>query len=92
VRLFDTASLTEIGQPFPGISGPPAFAVFTPDGRHIIMGNFSYRAFEWDVDPTDWASHACEVAGRNLTREEWSQFLPDRAYRTVCPRTAPEPE
>jgi len=25
------------------------------------------------------------VAGRDLTRAEWSEVLPDRDYRRVCP-------
>jgi len=85
VRLFDVASRTEIGQAFPGIAGPPAYAAFTPDGRHIIAGNVANHLYEWDIDPTDWATHACEVAGRNLTPEEWSSYLPGRPYQAVCP-------
>ena len=39
----------------------------------------------WDVDPADWSAHACRVAHRNLTRAEWRDLLPERAYRRVCP-------
>ena len=88
VRLFDSTTREEIGQAFPGIAGPPAFALFEPDGRHIVVGNFSYRAFEWNVDPSAWARHACEVAGRNFTMEEWRQFLPGRPYEAVCPASS----
>jgi WD40 repeat protein len=30
--------------------------------------------------------HACQVAGRNLTLEEWSQFVAGRSFTKVCPR------
>jgi WD40 repeat protein len=85
VRLIDVATRTEIGQAFPGIAGPPAFAAFTPDGSHIIAGNVANHLYEWDVDPTDWAAHACEVAGRNFTPAEWNAYLPGRPYQAVCP-------
>jgi hypothetical protein len=32
-----------------------------------------------------WEQFACRVAGRNLTRAEWHDVLPNRAYRPTCP-------
>ena len=44
---------------------------------------------EWDatVWPTDlrtWMDFACQVAGRDLTRAEWDDLLPNRPYQHVC--------
>ncbi len=40
----------------------------------------------WDLDPARWETAACEVAGRNLTREEWETHIGDLAsYRATCP-------
>ena len=33
----------------------------------------------------DWVSFACMVAGRDLTKAEWRDLLPDRPYQHVCP-------
>jgi hypothetical protein len=30
------------------------------------------------------ASLACQVAGRNLTQDEWSQYFPEDNYRLTC--------
>jgi hypothetical protein len=39
----------------------------------------------WDLDPAHWAEEACELAGRNMTREEWDRYLGDLAnYRATC--------
>ena len=39
----------------------------------------------WDLDPEHWASAACRVAGRNLTREEWASNIGTLApYRATC--------
>ncbi len=31
-----------------------------------------------------WLQHACHVAGRDLTRDEWASYLPGRDYRHTC--------
>jgi len=41
-------------------------------------------AYIWDIRPASLMRHACEVAGRRLTRAEWSAFLPGRAYHPAC--------
>jgi hypothetical protein len=33
-----------------------------------------------------WVERACAIAGRNLTREEWSQFFPTRPHEVSCPQ------
>jgi dipeptidyl aminopeptidase/acylaminoacyl peptidase len=38
----------------------------------------------YPLDPAAWTARACEVAGRDLTREEWARYVPDRAYRATC--------
>jgi len=38
----------------------------------------------WDVRPAVWEHHACVVAGRMLTREEWRSVLADHAYAPAC--------
>ncbi len=39
----------------------------------------------WDVAPDHWDATACRIAGRNLTRAEWNQYLPGRPYQATCP-------
>jgi WD40 repeat protein len=38
----------------------------------------------YPLDPQAWLDRACQVAGRDLTREEWSSYLPDRPYERTC--------
>ncbi len=41
----------------------------------------------WDLDPERWMVAACQLAGRNLTREEWETNIGDLAdYRATCPQ------
>jgi hypothetical protein len=43
----------------------------------------------WDLDVAHWEAAACAIAGRNLSRTEWSEYLPDEPYRMTCPQWAP---
>jgi WD40 repeat protein len=85
VLLWDRATGTVIGGPFPGPrAGSYLAALFTPDGRNVVVMSDSGSGWWWDVDPSDWTVRACTVAGRSLTPDEWQEFVPDRPYEATC--------
>jgi WD40 repeat protein len=65
-------------------------AAFSPDGNTMITVGGSIdnglpgSVQVWDLQLDAWRTAACQVAGRNLTQEEWSRYLPDADYRTTC--------
>ncbi|MBA3429316.1 MAG: hypothetical protein H0U07_12205, partial [Actinobacteria bacterium] len=83
VRLWDAKSRRQIGSALPG-SGFANRAGFTPDGKSVVVVYGAGVGLLWEVDPERWKARACAVAGRSLTREEWAEFLPDRAYEPAC--------
>jgi len=82
LRLWDVATQKLIGAPIPVSTGDGS-AEFFPDGKHVF-GDFGSTGVVWNVDPAAWEAQACRVAHRNLTREEWNDFLGQRAYHPVC--------
>jgi WD40 repeat protein len=82
LRLWDVATQKLIGAPIPVSTGDGS-AEFFPDGKHVF-GDFGPTGVVWNVDPVAWEAQACRVAHRNLTREEWNDFLGQRAYRPIC--------
>jgi WD40 repeat protein len=62
----------------------PLRAAFSPDGRLLAIGGIDNRPMLLRIDPQVWPERACAVAGRNLTRDEWSRYLPGEAYRGTC--------
>jgi hypothetical protein len=39
----------------------------------------------WELDPAHCEPAACDLAGRNLTREEWDRYVGDLLpYRATC--------
>jgi WD40 repeat protein len=84
IRLFDLPSQRPLGTPLPGVPNRPAAPLFTRDGAYLIAITDAGIAYRWDVRPSSWARHACAVAGRSLSRIEWSEELPDREYAPAC--------
>jgi hypothetical protein len=99
VRLWDVATLQQIGDPLPAGAlvggwatngwGMPVEA--SPDGKRFLTQGAGppLGPVLWDADPADWAATACRIAGRNLTRAEWEQYFPGRPYHVTCPQWPP---
>jgi WD40 repeat protein len=85
VRLWDVASGRQVGSGLPGPGNQWSIVNFVPDAKRLLAVYATGVALVWDVDPERWKRQACAVAGRNLTRDEWDEFLPDRDHRAVCP-------
>jgi WD40 repeat protein len=84
LRLFDLRTRRPLGIPLPGLPNRPVVPLFTPDGAHLLAIPISGPAYRWDTRPASWARHACDVAGRTLTRAEFSDALPGRDYAPAC--------
>jgi WD40 repeat protein len=84
VRLWDINTGQALGAPLPGVPSRPAAAYFTPDSTHLITSYDTGRAYLWDIRPESLIRHACDIAGRQLTRTEWAEFLPRRDYNPAC--------
>ena len=50
----------------------------------VPAGGANGQGAVWDIDPDAWAARACALANRTLSREEWDEFLPGRAYEPAC--------
>jgi hypothetical protein len=59
-------------------------AAFSPDGSHLFAVSTRGQGVRLDASPEAWKRHACLVAGRDLTRQEWEDVLPERPYQAVC--------
>ncbi len=86
VRLWDLAKLQFIG-------GPPISEVRSDvlEGQNPFSG---YIDIHWsldpDPDPEALKIQACRIANRNLSAEEWRQYMgSDVSYRHTCPELPP---
>jgi hypothetical protein len=88
LRIYDVAARTQLGGPID--LGENALdwgrAAFRSDGMELAVDT-EHGIVVWDLDPSHWVEPACDIAGRNLTRSEWDQYIGDVApYRATCPQ------
>ena len=65
---------------------------FSPDGKYALSDGFDKAARVWLWHPDDLIRQTCDNMIRNLTRDEWNTYLPDRPYEAICPELPIEPE
>jgi WD40 repeat protein len=90
LTVWDIASRQRIGDaivahaPSPRISTGVTGVAFVPHEPALLTVGGDGELVRWELDPATWAEHACEAAGRNLTRDEWDQYVGDEPYRKTC--------
>ena len=85
IRLWDVAGGQPLGPPLLGHTADVQSLTFSPDGQTLISGGDDGLVIRWNLDPAFWPALACGVAARNLTWEEWQQYLGSEPYRSTCP-------
>ena len=83
-KLWSTRTVRQFGSSFPREQGSWGSAAFTPDGSRLVVVWDDGHGDVWPTTVRAWEQHACLVAGRQLTREEWSRFVGRLAYRPAC--------
>jgi WD40 repeat protein len=83
IILWDVATGQSIGQLFGG--GGVFSVAFSPDGTILASGSGNSTVILWNVSLESWQARACRIANRNLTLEEWKQYLGDEPYHETCP-------
>jgi hypothetical protein len=85
-KIWFTSTLQQEGANLQGDPGHWGNAIFLPDGKDLLVLYDDGKGFRWPTTVGAWAQHACTVAGRNFTREEWARFVSGYSYARVCPR------
>jgi WD40 repeat protein/DNA-binding SARP family transcriptional activator len=83
-KLWRTSSLQQFGSTFPGEPGTWGTARYTADGSRLVVVYDDGAGYVWPTSPAAWERHACAVAGRSFTREEWRRYVGGRRYEATC--------
>jgi WD40 repeat protein len=57
---------------------------FSPDSSQLASGGADGTVIMWEADPERVADHICGTVARNLTADEWKQFIPELPQRETC--------
>lgn len=75
VNLWDTQSWQPIVS-FVGHTGEVRAVVFSPTGDYVASGGaIDWVVRLWNVSLVRWQAEACAIANRNLTRDEYVQYV-----------------
>ena len=92
VALWDVADRTRprLITRLTGYAGSVYAVAFAPNGRTLATGDRDGNVILWDLaklnDLRDRPlQHACALAGRGLSRDEWSRYVAGLPYQTTCP-------
>jgi hypothetical protein len=70
-----------------------SYVAFLSDGKYIVSGNGLDTERVWIYRPEDLIIDVCSRIPRNLTRDEWQQYIGDALpYQAVCPNLLIESE
>jgi WD40 repeat protein/DNA-binding SARP family transcriptional activator len=84
VQLWDVASRRLIGAPLVVQRNDFVASILSRDGSYLYALPTGTEGMRLALAPHLWRDLACAIAGRELTRREWDEVLPDRQYREVC--------
>lgn len=59
--------------------------LFTPNNNHLVTFSLDQFLRVFLLKPEDVIKDACNRLDRNLSTEEWSQYIGDEPYRKTCP-------
>jgi WD40 repeat protein len=78
-RVWETSNGREVARLTH--EGPVWTAAFSSDGRYLATASANHTTHVWLWQPEDLIAEACARLTRDLTPEEWRQYVGDEPYR-----------
>jgi WD40 repeat protein len=83
LHLWDVTAGRALGPALRTDASAVSPPVFIGDGRTVVTA-MDTGLLTWHLEASLWTSAACDLAGRDLTRDEWATYVPGEPYRATC--------
>jgi WD40 repeat protein len=85
IALFDTQrGLVRATMPASSEAGRGYTYLTSVSAAEVTAASRDRPARTYTLQPVHWLEHACAVAERDLTEDEWASYLGDRPYQQTC--------
>ena len=84
VKLWFAKTLQQEGPGLGADPGATATVAFAPGSGELLATDSDSHVFAWPTSLEAWERRACSLAGRNLTRAQWAQYVAGSRYTSVC--------
>ena len=86
IRIWNLLNSDFDNQPIvlTGHESPVNSLIYNDDGTRLISGSDDGAVYIWRTDPQELIGIACDIAGRNLSKSEWDQYMFESEYHKTC--------
>jgi len=86
IRLWDVDGSGVFDTALKGNQAAITSMVFSGDSKLLVSGGDDGLIVLWDLSETSWRERACRMSNRNLTKEEWIDYVGDsKPFELLCP-------
>lgn len=90
IRLWDVNRSGIFDTTLKGNQTTVTALAFSGDSKLLVSGGDDGLIVLWEINETSWRERACKMANRNLTKEEWIEYVSDSTpFELLCP-SAPQ--
>jgi WD40 repeat protein len=88
IRLWDVDRSGIFDAVLKGNQSTITAMAFSGDSKLLVSGADDGLIVLWDLNETSWRERACRMANRNLTKEEWIDYVGESTpFELLCPTT-----
>lgn len=84
-RLYELNTGNEVGR-YQGHNEIVFNLAISSDGMRMLTSSWDGTARVWSLSLDDLIQTVCDYLPRDLTQDEWQQYLPDRKRNITCPK------